>query len=143
MYLQVCAQNVQCIPVEPWDLVEVGTDLYYQKLSSAFYTSCHKESRIIFNDSYLRVCKLENIEKLREEHPLMLPGANNTDLSDDICCLLLSHFCFSPDIVIESDCSVNFLDSTKKHPLVIFSFLFLHFSFSVPSAEEFLPVMYH
>lgn len=86
---------------------------------------------------------MENIEKLCEGHPLMLPGANNTGLSDDICCLLLSHFCISPDTVIESDCFVNFLDSTKKHLLLIFSFLFLHGSFSVPSAEEFLPVMYH
>lgn len=110
--------------------------------TSTFYTSCHKESRI-FTDSYLRVCGLESIEKLCEEYPLMLPGANNTGLSDDICCLRLSCFCFSPDIVIESDCFVKFLDSIKKHPLLIFSFLFLHGSFSVPSAEEFLPVMYH
>lgn len=77
------------------------------------------------------------------KHPLMLPGANNTVLSDDICCLLLSHFCFSPDVVIESDCFVKFLDSIRKHPLLIFSWLFLHHSISVPSAEEFLFVMYH
>lgn len=73
----------------------------------------------------------------------MLPGANSTVVSRDICCLLLPHFCFSPDTVIESDCFVKFLDSIKKHPLLIFSFPFLHHSISVPSAEEFLLVMYH
>lgn len=54
----------------------------------------------------------------------MLPGANKSILSDDICCLLLSHCCFTPYIVIASDCFVRFLDSIKKHPLLIFSFLF-------------------
>lgn len=72
----------------------------------------------------------------------MLPGANKSILSDDICCLLLSHCYFSPYIVIASDCFVRFLDSIKKHPLLIF-FPFLHRSISVPSAEEFLLVMYH
>lgn len=120
-----------------WKLGQIFNTINF----STFYMSCHQESRIIFTDSYLRVCKLENIEKLCEEHPLMLPGANNTVLSDYICCLLLSYFCFFTDIVIESDYFVKFLDSIQKHPLLIF--LFLHHSISAPSAEESLPVIYH